>query len=134
MMTISRAFPPGKHFNLISFDSMQSAFLFSFDYSRYCITTAELNDYVGWSVFSIILIMLAFLDCLAISATIVCMWIETLEKKAYKESKDKPIKLRLTQDYLSKLRPPKKHIPEPAPLERIPKPAPPGRFQLFISW
>ncbi|VDM49544.1 unnamed protein product [Toxocara canis] len=36
------------------------------------------------------------------------MWLEAIEKRRYQLAKDKPIKLKLTREYLAKVRPPKK--------------------------
>lgn len=42
--------------------------------------------------------------------TVALVWVEAIEKRRYQLAKDKPVKLKLTREYLAKVRPPKKVI------------------------
>ncbi|KHN80328.1 hypothetical protein Tcan_06518 [Toxocara canis] len=59
-------------------------------------------------IFRMALIILLPIAIVATVPTAALMWLEAIEKRRYQLAKDKPIKLKLTREYLAKVRPPKK--------------------------
>lgn len=63
--------------------------------SGYCLINQDIHD--TGSPFSYLLLALAIIDFIALLVMIVFVWLESLEKQAYKKAKGKPVKLLLTQ-------------------------------------
>ncbi|KAI6191134.1 hypothetical protein M3Y97_00195000 [Aphelenchoides bicaudatus] len=79
----------------------------------YCLTTEDLNDIDRLSPFSIGLLILSIMDFIALILTVYFVSMESLEKRAYRKEKTKPVKLLLTKDRLGELRP-KDNAPAPS--------------------
>jgi hypothetical protein len=56
-------------------------FLSNENQPRYCLTTAQLDDFGGWSVFSIFLAIFLCLDFIALLLVVLFVWMESFEKQ-----------------------------------------------------